>query len=110
MRLPTGRHLLVERALPGYNRRMNPQITPEIRNALEQHPVGPVRLSGDSNDEPVYLVRLDDIAALQELADSRVRDALTKADEDMEANQVIDWNPQDLKQLGRQKLSEHESD
>ena len=44
----------------GYTSRMNPQLTPEIRNALEQHAVGPVRLDGDAEGGPVYLVRLDD--------------------------------------------------
>jgi len=79
---------------------MNPQMTPEIRNALEQHPVGPVRLDGDAEGGPVYLVRLDDIANLQELVDGRVRNALAEADEDIAAGDIVDWNPAEMKRRG----------
>ena len=85
---------------------MNPQITPEIRSALEQHPVGPVRLDGDAEGGPVYLVRLDDIANLQELIDGRVRDALAEADEDVAAGRIVDWDPEEMKRLGRERLSD----
>ena len=85
---------------------MNPQITPEIRSALQQHPVGPVRLEGEAEGGPVYLVRLDDIANLQELVDARVRDALTEADQDITAGSVVEWNPSDVKRLGRERLTD----
>ncbi|WP_148080404.1 hypothetical protein [Roseimaritima ulvae] len=84
---------------------MNPQITPEIRSALERHPVGPVRLEGDAEGGPVYLVRLGDIANLQELIDGRVRDALVEADEDIAAGRIVDWDPEEMKRLGRERLS-----
>ena len=85
---------------------MNPQITPEIRSALQQHPVGPVRLEGEAEGGPVYLVRLGDIANLQELVDARVRDALTEADQDITAGSVVEWNPSDVKRLGRERLTD----
>lgn len=97
--------MLVLQAHLAYTWAMNPQITPEIRSALEQHPVGPVRLEGDSEGGPVYLVRLDDIANLQELIDGRVRDALAEADEDIAAGRIVDWNPEEVKRLGRARLS-----
>ncbi|MCD0461424.1 hypothetical protein [Roseiconus lacunae] len=84
---------------------MNPQITPEIRSALEQHPVGPIRLDGDAEGGPVYLVRLDDLANLQELIDGRVRDALGDADDDIAAGRIVDWNPGEMKRLGRERSS-----
>lgn len=83
---------------------MNPRITPEIRNALERHPVGPVRLDGEAKGGPVYLVRLDDIANLQELIDGRIGDALAEADKDIAAGRIIDWDPEELKRLGREHL------
>ncbi len=48
---------------------MNPEITPEILAALEHHPVAPIRLAGKAPSGPVYLIRLDDIANLQEFVD-----------------------------------------
>lgn len=84
---------------------MNPQMTPEIRSALEQHPVGPVRIDGDAESGPVYLLRLDDIANLQELVDDRVRNALAEADKDIATGRVVDWNPEEMKRLGRERLS-----
>lgn len=84
---------------------MNPQITPEIRSALEQHPVGPVRLDGDAEGGPVYLVRLDDLANLQELIDGRVRDALGDADDDIAAGRIVDWSDGEMKRLGRERSS-----
>lgn len=89
---------------------MNPQLTPEIRSALEQHPVGPVRLDGDAEGGPVYLVRLDDIANLQELLDGRVREALAEAEHDIAAGRIVDWNPEDMKRLGRDRLTGSDRD
>ena len=85
---------------------MNPQITPEIRSALEQHPVGPVRLDGDTDGGPVYLVRLDDIANLQELIDGRLRDALAVADDDIAADRIVNWDPHESRWLERERSSD----
>jgi hypothetical protein len=82
---------------------MNPRITPEIRSALEHHPVGPVRLEGDAEGRPVYLVRLDDIANLQELVDSRIREKLAVADLDIAAGRVEEFDGEDIKQRGRER-------
>ena len=83
---------------------MNPKITPEIQSALDQHPVGPIRMAGDSDTSPVFLVRLDDIANLQELVDGRIREKLAEADSDIEAGLIRDWDPEAIKQRGRTKL------
>ena len=80
---------------------MNPRITPEIRTALQQHPVGPVRMEGNDGESPVFLVRLDDIASLQELVDGRIQDALSAADQDIADGKVMEWDADAIKQRGR---------
>lgn len=87
---------------------MNPKITPEMQSALEQHPVGPIRLEGDVGSSPVYLLRLDDIAHLQELLDGRIRERLTEADADVTAGRKGVWNPEELKRRGHQRLSQND--
>jgi hypothetical protein len=84
---------------------MNPKITPEIQSALEQHPVGPIQLDGDVGASPVYLMRLDDIANLQELAEIRIRERLSEANADFAAGRTGDWNPEEIKRRGHQRLS-----
>ncbi len=89
-----------------YTQSMNPQMTPEIRSALEQHPVGPVRLEGHTDGGPVYLIRLDDMANLQDLIDDRTRNALAEADKDIAIGRIVDWNPVEMKQLGRERSAD----
>ena len=87
---------------------MNPKITPEILSALEQHPVGPIRLEGEAGASPVYLIRLDDIANLQELVDGRVRECLAEADSDIAAGRVGEWNPEEIKRRGHERFGQQE--
>ncbi len=82
---------------------MQVEITPEIRAALEQHPVGPIRLVGESVSSPVYVIRLDDMANLQELMDKQIRTKLAEADEDIATERIEDWNPQSINQMGRER-------
>lgn len=86
---------------------MNPQLTPEMLTALEQHPDGPVRLDGDVQGKPVYLVRLEDMANLQDLVDGRIRNALAEADADIEAGRIVDWDPAEMRRLGRERLADN---
>ena len=88
---------------------MNPRITPEIRTALQQHPVGPVRMEGDAGENPVFLVRLDDLASLQELVDGRIGDALAEAGQDIANDRVTDWDPATIKKQGREFPNRSES-
>lgn len=83
---------------------MNPKITPEIQSALEQHPVGPIRLEGEAGSGPVYLVRLDDIANLQDVVDGRIREKLAEADDDVQAGRIVELDFQQIKSRGRQQL------
>lgn len=83
---------------------MNPKITPEIRSALFQHPVGPIQLDDESSNEPVFVVRLADIPNLQAAVDDRIRAKLAEADADIVAGDVAAWNADDIKQRGRQRL------
>lgn len=87
---------------------MNPKITREIQSALEQHPVGPIRLDGDTVTGPVYLMRLDDIANLQEVVDGRIRDKLTEADADIAAGRVEEWNPEEIKRRGHERSGQND--
>ena len=87
---------------------MNPKITPEIEIALQQHPIGPIRLEGAPGKPPVFLIRLDDVANLQELVDGRIRSALADADEDIASDRISEWNPEAIKQQGRAGLSDSE--
>ena len=80
---------------------MNIKITPEIQAALNQHPVGPIRLENSHDDQPVFLLRLDDIANLQELVDGRIKEKLAEADRDIEAGRVSDWDVEKIKQRAR---------
>ena len=84
---------------------MNPKMTPEIRNALRQHPAGPVQLDDESSGEPVFLVRLSDITDLQSKLDERVRQKLAEADTDIAAGNVAPWDPEDIKRRGRARLN-----
>lgn len=86
---------------------MNPQITPEILAALEQHPVGPIRLDGETPSGPVYLMRLDDIASLQELVEDRIREKLAEADADMAAGRVEELDVEDIKRRGRDRWDQN---
>ena len=83
---------------------MNPKITPDIRTALQQHPVGPIQLDDESSGEPVFLVRLADISDLQALIDERIRLKLAEADEDIAKGNVASWDTEDVKQRGRLRL------
>ncbi len=84
---------------------MNIRITPEIQAALNQYPVGPIRLESDEDEKPVFLLRLDDIANLQELVDGRVQEKLAEADADVKAGRVSDWDVEGIKQRARNQHS-----
>ena len=88
---------------------MNPEITPEILAALAQHPVGPIRLQGDADVGPVYLLRLDDIANLQELIDDRIREKLAEADADIAAGHVEEWDVESVKRRGRDRWEKNDA-
>jgi len=83
---------------------MNPKITPEIQTALERHPVGPIQLEGEQGTAPVFLVRLDDIANLQEVVDDRIREKLIEADADIATGNISNWDAEKVKQRGRLNL------
>ena len=83
---------------------MNPKITPEIRSALSQHPVGPIQLDDDASNEPVFVVRLSDIPDLQAKIDGRIREKLAEADADIAAGRVTPWDVADIKRRGRARL------
>lgn len=88
---------------------MNPKLTPEMQQALQQHPTGPIQLDTDANvGGPVFLVRLDDIANLQQLVDERIREKLADADADIAGERVEEWNPAVIKQRGRERVSDSE--
>ena len=89
---------------PCYNRDMNPKITPEIRTALSQHPHGPIRLNDETAGEPVFVVRLGDIADLQATVDEQIRQKLAEADADIDAGNVAPWDADEIKQRGRARL------
>jgi hypothetical protein len=86
---------------------MNPKITPEIQSALDQHPVGPIRLQGEAGSSPVYLVRLDDILNLHELVKDRIQEKLAEADDDLKDGRVLDWDPDAIKRRGRERLGQN---
>ena len=80
-------------------------MTPEIRNALRQHPVGPVQLDDESSSEPVFVVRLSDITDLQSKLDERVRQKLAEADADIADGNVASWDAEEVKRRGRARLN-----
>ena len=83
---------------------MNPKITPEIQDALRQHPAGPIQLDDESAGEPVFVVRLSDIPDLQAKIDDRIRQKLAEADSDIARGRVVGWDPEDIKQRGQARL------
>ncbi|MEM7456081.1 MAG: hypothetical protein AAF456_17160 [Planctomycetota bacterium] len=83
---------------------MNLRITPEIQAALDQYPAGPIRLDSDDDNNPVFLLRLDDIANLQEVVDGRIQEKLAEADADIKAGRVSEW---DIDQLKRKARDQH---
>ncbi len=89
---------------------MNPKITSEIRTALRQHPVGPIQLDDESSDEPVFVVRMGDIADLQATVEERMRQKLAEADGDIAAGNVGPWDAEDVKQRGRARLRAQTND
>lgn len=80
---------------------MNPKLTPELRNALNAQPVGPIRLDDDDSGEPLFLIRLADIPTLQQKVEQQIRQKLAEADADLTAGKVADWDPGDVKQSAR---------
>ena len=89
---------------------MNIKITPEIQAALNQYPVGPIRIENSNDDQPVFLLRLDDVANLQELVDGRIQEKLAEADSDIEAGRVSDWDVEEIKQRARRQHSKPNQD
>ncbi len=89
---------------------MNPKITPEIRTALNQHPVGPIQLDDESSNEPIFVVRLGDIADLQATVDDRIRQKLAEADADIAAGDIAPWDAEDVKRRGRERLRSETND
>lgn len=89
---------------------MNPKITPEIRIALSQHPVGPIQLDDELSNEPVFVVRLGDIPDLQATVDDRIRQKLAEADADIAAGNVAPWDVEDVKRRGRARLRDQTND
>lgn len=83
---------------------MNPKITPEIQDALRQHPGGPIQLDDESSGDPVFVVRLSDIADIQAKIDDRIRQKLSEADADITAGNVAPWDAEGVKQRGRARL------
>jgi len=83
---------------------MDPKMTPEIRTALRQHPAGPIQLDDESLGEPVFVVRLSDIADLQSKLDDRIRQKLVEADADIADGNVAQWDAEDVKRRGRARL------
>ena len=88
---------------------MKQKITPEILTALEQYPVGPILLEGDTAAGPVYLMRLDDIANLQELVDDRIREKLAEADADIAAGRFEEWDVEGVKRRGRDRWDKNDA-
>lgn len=82
---------------------MNPKLTPEMMSALNQQ-VGPIPLESENSDEPVFLVRLQDIPDLQKLVDKKIKEKLAQADEDIEAGRVANWDVEDIKKRGRARF------
>lgn len=89
---------------------MNPKITPEIQAALRLHPVGPIQLDDESSGEPIFLVRLADIADLQAKIDDRIRQKLVEADVDIADANVASWDVEDVKRRGRARLRDQVND
>ncbi len=89
---------------------MNLKITPEIQAVLRQHPAGPIRLDDESSGEPVFLVRLGDVADLQTTVEDTIRQKLTEADADIAIGNVASWDAEDVKQRGRARLRSQASD
>ncbi|KAA5539005.1 hypothetical protein FYK55_25760 [Roseiconus nitratireducens] len=56
-----------------------------------------MRFDGDTEGGPGYLKRLNDIANLQELIDGRLRDALVEVEEDITAERIVDWDPDEIR-------------
>lgn len=81
---------------------MNPKVTPELRSALDAHPLGPIQLDDEGSGEPVFLVRLSDIPTLQATVDQRIRQRLTEADADIAAGKLADWDAGDIKRRVRE--------
>ena len=87
---------------------MNPKLTPELRAALSQHPVGPIQFEDETAAEPVYLVRLADIPSLQSLVDDRIRQKLAEADAAIAAGDVAELDVEDIKRRGRTRMQHAE--
>ena len=87
---------------------MNPKVTPEIRAALNDHPVGPVPLDDEATGETVFVVRMSDLTHLQSAVGQRIRDNLAEADADIAANRVGPLDAADIKRRGRERLEQQQ--
>ena len=86
---------------------MKANITPELRAALDNSPIGPVPLEDASTGETVLLVRLSDLTHLQSCVENNIRAKLTEADADIAAGRIAPMDMADIKQRGRERQSQN---
>jgi hypothetical protein len=81
---------------------MNVQLTDELRNALRQNPGEPLHIHDDETQKDYVLVERD---AIPWGALSWLRDAVEEGLRDVEAGRVYEWDPEDIKRRGRERLA-----
>lgn len=82
---------------------MMPKITPEMREALEQHPGRPVAVEDDETKKKYLLV---DAESGRAVAEEWIRDQLQVGLDAAARGIVADFDPEAIKSAGRERLGQ----
>jgi hypothetical protein len=80
---------------------MTPKITPEMREALAQHPGQPVAVEDDQSQKKYMLV---DAETGRSVAEQWIRDQLQLGLDAAARGMVTDFDPDAIKAAGRERL------
>lgn len=86
---------------------MEIHLTDELRDALGQNPGEPLHIHDDKTQKDYVLVERD---AVPWKALASLRDAIDEGLKDVEAGRVYDWDPEDIKRRGRERLALRQQD
>jgi hypothetical protein len=93
---------------PGrYKCGMSIQLNDQLREALRQNPGEPLHIHDEASQKDYVLVERD---AIPWNMLSCLREAVEEGLRDVEAGWVYDWDPEDIKRRGRERLALRQQD
>jgi hypothetical protein len=92
---------------PEYNCGMEIHLTDEIRHALAQNPGEPVYIRDDQSQKHYGLL---EATPPPKVLPDWMRAAIDEGAKDIEAGRVYEWNPEEIKRRGRERLALQQQD